>query len=256
MRISLLVLLLSVLACSSCKVKSYYGDSQPVSHGLWNELMKAHVNDQGWLDYQGIQKDKDILEDYLRILENSHPNPQTWSEKERLAYWINAYNAYTVKLVLDHYPVNSIKDIKKGIAFINSVWDIEFINIEGQQYSLTNIEHGILRPKFDEPRIHFAINCASYSCPVLRNEAFVAERLDEQLADAAKQFLNDYRRNRISSESPQLSKIFSWFKGDFTKEGSLISFINEHSGSQRIDADAKIEFLDYDWRLNDSSTQK
>lgn len=256
MRISLFVLILSALAYSSCKVKSYYGNSQPVSHEIWDELLKAHVNDQGWLDYQGIQRDTDRLDEYLSMLENSHPNPKTWSEKERLAYWINAYNAYTVKLVLDHYPVNSIKDIKKGIAFINSVWDIEFITIEGQQYSLTNIEHGILRPKFDEPRIHFAINCASYSCPVLRNEAYVAGQLEEQLTDAAKQFLNDKRRNRISALDPQLSKIFSWFKGDFTKEGSLISFINEHGVSKRIDADAKIEFLDYDWRLNDSSTQQ
>jgi len=250
--------ILLILVCASifgCMVKSFYSTSQPINHDKWSELLRKHVNHDGWLDYQGIQRDTDRFNEYLDLLENNHPNPNTWSKDERMAYWINAYNAFTVKLILDYYPVESIKDIKKGIPFVNSVWDIEFIEIEGQSYSLNNIEHGILRPKFNEPRIHFAINCASYSCPVLRREAFEANRLDLQLKDATQTFLFDGERNRLDEFQPKLSKIFSWFKGDFTKNGSLIEYINLHTPNP-IDSEAKIEYIDYDWRLNDSAILK
>jgi len=253
MRALLFLFTTLLLGTTSCKVKSFYSSSQPIDHELWSTLLSKHVNDDGWIDYQGVQRDSDRFNQYLELLEINHPNPNTWSEDERLAYWINAYNAFTVKLILDYYPVISIKDIKKGIPFINSVWDIEFIEIEGQTYSLNNIEHGIIRPKFNEPRIHFAVNCASYSCPVLQREAFVADRLDAQLNDATQRFLLDGIRNRLESDQPRLSKIFSWYRGDFTKKGSLIDFINKHTPDP-IDSNAKIEFIDYDWRLNDSAT--
>lgn len=254
MRILLFIgLALLLFSAIGCKVKSFYSTSQPITHEIWNELMEKHVNSEGWLDYQGVQRDTDQFNEYLHLLENNHPNPDTWSKNERLAYWINAYNAFTVKLILDNYPTASIKDIKKGIPFVNGVWDIEFIEIEEQSYSLNNIEHGIIRPKFSEPRIHFAVNCASYSCPVLRNEAFVADRLDEQLSDATVVFFTDERRNRLDANTPQLSKILSWYKGDFTKDGTLIEFINQYAPTP-INADAKIDHLDYDWRLNDAAT--
>ncbi|MBT8218496.1 MAG: DUF547 domain-containing protein [Bacteroidia bacterium] len=233
-----------------CKVKSFYSDSQPIDHTEWSELLASHVGEDGWVNYKGIKADTERLETYLRKLEDNHPNPETWSRNQRLAYWINVYNAYTVKLIVDNYPVESIKDIKKGIPFVNSVWDIEFIEIEGERYTLNNVEHGILRPKFDEPRIHFAINCASYSCPVLRNEAYTADQLESQLTEAAQLFLSDPRRNQISSEKPKISRIFSWFKGDFTKNQSLIDFLNKYSEHQ-LRTDAKVDFLDYDWSLND-----
>jgi len=243
------VVLLSLVG-SGCKVKSYYGNNAPIDHSGWTALLQEHVNEDGWVDYEGIVRDSDKLSLYLNTLESNHPNPETWSKEERLAYWINAYNAFTVKLIVDNYPVESIKDIKKGIPFISSVWDIEFIRIEGQNYTLNNIEHGILRPKFEEPRIHFAINCASYSCPVLRSEAYTADRLEDQLTEAAKLFISDTRRNQISSDTPQLSKIFSWFKGDFTNGRTLIEFVNQYSETQ-IRNKSNIEFLDYDWKLND-----
>ena len=125
----------------------------------------------------------------MEELRKGHPNDKHWTETEQLAYWINAYNAFTVELILDHYPVASIRDIKEGVPFINSVWDIDFIKIEGKTYSLNDIEHRILRREFDEPRIHFAIVCASISCPKLRNEAFEA---------AGQVFRHSKQRNRPS----------------------------------------------------------
>ena len=164
--------------------------------------------------------------------------------------WLNAYNAFTVKLIVDNYPVNSIKDIKNGIPFVNTVWDIKFIRIEGATYDLNNIEHGIIRARFEEPRIHFAVNCASKSCPKLANRAFVSNKLDEQLTDAAKSFLRQSDENQIAKNHLKLSKIFSWYGGDFKKEGSLIDYLNKYS-EITIDDNAKIDFLDYDWSLNE-----
>ena len=145
--------------------------------------------------------------------------------------------------------------MKKGIPFVNGVWDIKFIEIEGQEYSLNNIEHGILRPKFEDPRIHVAVNCASYSCPPLLTEAFEAGRLEEQLDYAAKQFLKHKLRNQIEPSKASVSSIFKWYKGDFTKGQSLKDFLNKYL-EQPISESTTIEFLDYNWTLNDSSIQK
>ncbi|MCK5368247.1 MAG: DUF547 domain-containing protein, partial [Cyclobacteriaceae bacterium] len=167
-------------------------------------------------------------------------------------YWINAYNAFTVKLIIDHYPLESIKDIGSAIQipFVNSPWDIKFIEINGKKLDLNNIEHSILRKKFDEPRIHFAINCASFSCPKLRREAYVANNLDVQLEKQAIQFINDLERNSISGSHAEVSKIFSWFKGDFTKEGSLVDFLNQYSNTE-IGKESKISYMNYNWALNE-----
>lgn len=249
------LLLLGMVILAGCKVKAFYSKSDPITHEIWDDILKKHVTEEGWLDYQGVQRDSDQFKSYLKLLSDNHPNPDVWSRNERLAYWINAYNAFTVELILDNYPLESIKDIKKGIPFINGVWDIEFINIEGQEYSLNNLEHGIIRPKFNEPRIHFAVNCASFSCPVLRNEAFTARKLDEQLTDAAKTFLSDPLRNKVDPQYPKLSKIFTWFKGDFTNDGSLIEYVNQFTTTP-IESNADVEFLDYDWALNDAAMQQ
>ncbi len=236
---------------TSCKVADVKSTSRPVSHEIWDSLLKQHVSADGLVDYTGFQKDSARLNAYLEILSNNHPNEAHWSYKERLAYWINAYNAFTVKIVTDNYPIPSIKDIKNGIPFVNTVWDIKFINIEGHAYDLNNIEHGILRPKFNEPRIHFAVNCASISCPVLSSEAYVAKKIDSQLDTAAKRFLSDKSRNKIlSKDKAKLSKIFSWFKGDFTKNKSLPAYISQFTDIE-LNADADLDFLDYDWRIND-----
>jgi len=227
--------------------------AQP-SHEAFDHLLGEHVNNLGWVDYRGLEQKKDQLYNYLNVLKNNHPN-DSWSMEEQISYWINAYNAFTLQLVLEHYPVESIKDIGSWfqIPFFNTPWDIEFIEIGGETYDLNNIEHDILRTKFEEPRIHFAIVCASYSCPRLSSSAYKPETLDAQLEAAAMDFLNDNRKNKIAAGRASVSKIFRWFAGDFKKETTLREFINKYS-KMKISQQADIEFLDYDWRLNDQAT--
>lgn len=236
-------------ACFAAKdVKS---DAKPISHDIFDKLLKKHVNSEGWVDYEGFIRDSTKFYQYLSLLSANHPNRKHWTDEESLAYWINAYNAFTVQLIIEHYPVEGIKDIKSGIGFVNSVWDISFIEIEGQEYDLNNIEHNIIRKKFFDPRIHASVVCASRSCPKLRPEAFTAERLDEQMTEQMTGFINDKTRNNvISSDKAELSKIFNWYGGDFTKNGSLIEYINKYS-TTKLNNGADITWLDYDWGLNE-----
>jgi len=181
------------------------------------------------------------------------PDQKVWSKKDHLAYWINLYNAFTIELILRHYPLESIKDIGSSIQipFVNSPWDVKLIEIDGKKYDLNNVEHSILRKKFDEPRIHFAINCASISCPILRREAYVSEKLDEQLEEQAAAFINDSQKNVISKNKIQLSRIFKWYGGDFTDEVDLISYINQYS-KIKIEDGTNISYMEYNWSLNES----
>ena len=239
----------TALFFATCTVSKKMSDSVPISHEIWSNLLAKHVDDKGWVDYKGFQKDSLVLKQYLELLSSGHPNDKNWTSNEQLAYWINAYNAFTVKLIIDHYPLKSIKDIKKGIPFVNTVWDIKFINIEGHEYDLNNIEHGIIRKQFEEPRIHFAVNCASVSCPKLLNKAYVSDMLEDQLTESAKLFLADPLRNQVSEY--RVSSIFSWFRGDFKKQsGTLVRFINQYI-KQPIPEGADLSFLDYNWQLNE-----
>ncbi|MBW6478324.1 MAG: DUF547 domain-containing protein [Bacteroidales bacterium] len=163
-----------------------------------------------------------------------------------MAYWINAYNAFTIKLITENYPVKSIKDINKD----SSPWDLRFIVINDRTYSLGEIENQILKKEFNDPRFHFAINCASISCPKLLNEAYQPATLNRQLDYAARDFINDETRNRISPGSAQLSSVFEWYNGDFTREGTLIDFINRFSET-KIGSNAKVKYLPYNWNLNE-----
>lgn len=222
----------------------------PPKHDIWDVLLKDYVKD-GKVNYQLLYKNKEQLNTYLNLLQ-SHAPVVNWSRNEQLTYWINAYNAFTIKIILDHYPVKSIKDIgsKVQIPLVNSIWDIQFIEIGGKELSLNDIEHRILRKEFNEPTIHFAIVCASKSCPLLRSEAYKAINIDEQLNEQALLFINDKSKNHLAADHIEISKIFSWFEGDFIKDGSLIEFLNKYS-STRINQNAKIGYLDYDWALND-----
>jgi hypothetical protein len=224
--------------------------ANPVQHGEWDVLVKKHVSKNGMVDYQGFLKDKKQLQVYLDKLSANKPTSK-WSKNEKMAFWINAYNAFTVKLILDHYPIKSIKDIKRGIPFVNSVWDIAFIPMGKEKIDLNYIEHTILRKEFNDPRIHAAINCASFSCPLLRNEAYYASRLDEQLNDAMRRFVNDPQRNQLDKSNIKISKIFSWFAGDFKLNGSsIVNYLNKYA-KKRVQPNAKIDFLEYQWELND-----
>ncbi len=237
------------LACNSAP--KFNSDSVVVSHQIWDELLQKHVDEEGQVDYSGFIASKDSLDAYLAIL-SANPASDTWSNEERLAYWINAYNAFTVLLIVDNYPLESIRDLHPTIYIpaVRTVWHRKFFKIGGKDMNLDTIEHGILRKEFDEPLIHFGIVCASKSCPSLLNEAYDPKKIDEQLKERAIDFLSDESRNRLSKNEIHLSKIFSWFKGDFTKQGSLIDFLNRYSQVE-ISEDATIKYLKYDWSLND-----
>lgn len=237
-----------VIVLFACGQQQPSAQTKPVSHDIFDGLLKKYVDKNGNVNYIGLKKDQKILDSYLTLLSSNEPSA-SWSKDEQLAYWINAYNAFTISLVVKHYPVASIKEIRPGISFINSVWDIKFIKIGKETYDLNNLEHGIIRKKFDEPRVHFAINCASYSCPALRNEAYTADKLDAQLTDAAKSFLADKNKNEFTADRITISKIFDWFTGDFKKNGSLIDFLNKYA-PVKINAKAKIDYKDYLWSLN------
>ncbi len=245
-----LSLLIVLTACQSMNPQQKGSD--PIDHTLFDELLKRYVNNEGWVDYRALQSEGDKLNEYLKLLEENGPNDQTWTKDEQLTYWINAYNAFTIRLILDYYPVASIKDIGSAIQIplVNTAWDIKFIEIGDQELSLNNIEHSIIRKNFDEPRIHFALVCAARSCPKLRNEAYDAARLEQQLTDQARTFLANPDKNRITKDEMELSKIFSWYQGDFTKEGSLVEYLNQYA-PVTIHEDARKTFKKYDWSLNE-----
>ena len=213
-----------------------------ISHDSWDGLMQEYVKD-GVVNYMGIRKDKRFME-YLNLLKSNHPD-ETWSDKQVMAYWINAYNAFTIRLILENYPIESIMKIDDGKA-----WDREFIEIGDKTYSLNQIEHGILRTDFQEPRIHFAVVCASFSCPPLRSQAFDAERLDAQLEEQARNFVNDTRRNTLGDKQPKVSALFDWYKDDFTKNGTVIDYLNQYAENKLAEG-TEYGFMDYDWSLNE-----
>jgi hypothetical protein len=244
------LVLLHMVVLNACGQPIPDSGCKPPSHKAWDDLLRRHVRDDGFVSYAGLKKDSLALNSYLSTLSMCPPS-KSWNEKERLAYWINAYNAFTVQLIIRHHPVKSIKDIgpKLAIPLVNSVWDVKFIDVSGVRVSLNRIEHEILRKEFNEPRIHFAIVCASYSCPTLLNRAFTAELLEKQLEAHAIAFINDPLRNRISNETLELSSIFNWFKGDFTKDGTLPDYIKRYAATAVTDR-PKVSFMDYDWSLN------
>ena len=234
------------------------------SHAQWTALLEKHVQwiDQGasQVDYPGFQADQAQLQDYLARLSAVTPAQyQQWSAEQRLAFLINAYNAFTVQLILEHYPLDSIKEV--GDLFSNA-WQQPFIPLLGQTMTLDDIEHGMIRQPgvFDDPRIHFAVNCASIGCPALRNEAFVANHLDAQLEDSQQRFLGDRSRNRYDPQRKRflVSKIFQWYGEDFAKRwGSLERYLQQHASLlaspaelQRARQTDKIDFGFYDWDLN------
>ncbi|UOQ97637.1 DUF547 domain-containing protein [Hymenobacter sp. 5317J-9] len=222
-----------------------------VDHSAFDKLLKKHVNAKGLVDYKGFKADQAVFDQYLDLLSKNAP-ASSWSKQEQMAYWINAYNAFTIKTILNHYPLESIKDIgsKIKIPFVNTPWADKFFRIGGEKMSLDNIEHGILRKKYDDPRIHFALVCASMSCPRLRNEAYTAAKLDSQLDDQGRDFLNNPAKNKIGKGSAQLSKYFDWYKGDWTKNGqSVAKWVNKYS-TTKIDEKTPISYLDYNWKLN------
>lgn len=206
-------------------------------------FLKSHVSSTGKVNYSKIKTNISQLNNIIKSFENNYPN-SNWSRNEVLVYWINAYNVYTLKLVTSNYPVSSIKDIAA------KPWDKKFINLGGSTLSLNDIEHKKIRGQYNEPRIHFALNCASESCPVLMNKAFTTKSLYSQLTTQTKRFLNDPSKNNFSdAKNIKLSSLFDWYKDDFIKkEGSVIGFINKYRADQL--SSPKIKYMEYSWKLN------
>lgn len=242
--------LLAVVVMTSCGTSAPTSNAAPIEHNMWDKLLKKHVDNKGMVDYKGFKQDRNELKKYLDLLSKNAPSSK-WSKDEKLAYWINAYNAYTVELILEHYPLKSIKDIGSSIKipFVNTPWDVKFIEIGGKKMDLNNIEHGIIRKQFSEPRIHFALVCAAKSCPPLRNEAYTADKLDKQLDDQGRDFLNDPTKNIVTKDKATITKIMDWYGGDFKKKMPIKDWINKYAKT-KLETD-NISYMDYKWALNE-----
>ncbi|MDM9631448.1 DUF547 domain-containing protein [Robiginitalea aurantiaca] len=237
-----LVLIFGSLHAQSGRMKGDT-DISPYLHASWDSLLKAHVSNDGMVNYKGFLEDRESLRSYLSELSETPPQPN-WTREARLAYFINLYNAGTIAMILENYPVKSIRDIKRP-------WGRKWIQVGEDLYSLGDIEHKILR-KMEDPRIHFAINCASFSCPPLPKQAFTEAEVESQLEGVTRAFINDPQRNVICPEKAQVSKIFKWFRADFESAGvSLLDYLNRYT-DKRLKPSTPIEFLPYDWSLNES----
>ena len=234
---------------------SQTADSLTFAHSIFDSLLKDHVDGDGWVDYAALRSDESKLDRYLQSL--GHVDFDRLGRNEKLALLINAYNAFTLRLILDHYPVNSIKDIPDAER-----WDAKRWNVGGNTWSLNQIEHEQIRPKFVEPRVHFALVCAAVGCPKLRNEAYQAGRIDEQLDDQTR-YVHTHDR-WFEFDAPKgvvrLTKLYDWYGGDFKQvAGSVLDFAARYSPELKrvIDGGTKprIEWLNYDWKLNDKTNR-
>ena len=244
---------------------SVFGQDFDQRHTDWTTLLEKHVH---WspdgtasaVDYAGFQSEEKALQRYLdRLSAVPLKRYQAWPETQRQAFLINAYNAFTVALILTRYPdLDSIKDLG---GLFSSPWKQTFFTLLGKTRSLDEVEHDLLRgaPDFDQPRIHFAVNCASIGCPALRPQAYVGEQLETQLEDQTRRFLRDRSRNRVNADRLAISKIFRWYREDFDHAGGLNIFLAEYAAALDLSpaqnsalrrADLAIDFLPYDWRLN------
>jgi len=220
------ILLLSFLFAIAGSVQADYAD-----------VLEKYVDDGGMVNYAGLSKDRTELDGYIKSMEN--PVTDGWGEQDWITFWINAYNARTLQVIIDHYPT-------EGIRKIPGAWTKLTAPILGEKRTLDDIEHKILRKKYKEPRIHMALVCAAKGCPKLRNEPYVADRLDEQLTDQSRDFLSHPDRFKVDGKTVRISPIFKWFKKDFD---SVNDFITQYSGQDV--SGLKIKYQHYDWSLNE-----
>ncbi len=248
--------------------------SQP--HELYAGILTRYVDAEGRVNYAQLKTHRADLDTYVQSLGKIQPEAfARWSEADRLALLMNAYNAFTLKLIIDHYPIQSsfwtsLRFPKNSIRQISGAWDTITFDLIGKPITLGDLEHKILRKQYDEPRIHMAINCASAGCPPLRDEPFSGEKLGHQLADQTQRFLADPAKFRIDKKNKTvyLSSIFKWFGADFEKRytpksnfgrhdmtlRSVLNFISAHLTDEDADwlktGDFAVHYLDYDWTLN------
>jgi hypothetical protein len=237
-------------------------------YGAWSALLKKHVRwlpdgKQSRVNYKGFAADRAALKGVLATLSSV---PQAtfdgWSKPQQMAFLINAYNAFTVELILTKYP--DLKSIKDLGSFLQSPWKKEFFTLLGGERHLDWIEHERLRPVYKDPRVHAAVNCASIGCPALRDEAFTPGQLDSQLDDGMRRFMGDRTRNRLTGGKVEVSSIFKWFKEDFNSgyrgykqvEDVFAAYAEQLSDQPEEQAALRaktlpVSYLDYDWSLND-----
>jgi hypothetical protein len=264
--------LLEILILAFLVAQTVWADSvktEPFNHARWDRLLSVYVQPINGgaataVDYQGMKADQLELKQYLTALSRvSQAQFDHWSKQNQLAFLINAYNAWTVELILIAWP--DVKSIKELGSFFSSPWSKEFVSLLGKTRTLDDIEHGLIRGsgRYNDPRIHFAVNCASIGCPALRAEAYVGDKLDQQLDKQTSLFLTDRSRNRVEGDIVKLSSIFKWYREDFEKGwrgfNRLEDFMLAHGEALGLpesmvtklnNGKANIEFLDYDWRLN------
>ncbi len=241
----------------------------------YRTLLKAHVDNNGMVDYKKLKAKANDLDKYLAKLATLDAKAfAKLNKQDKIALWINAYNALTLKAIISNYPIKwsylrSIKYPKNSIRQIGGVWDKLKSDVMGRKMTLNDVEHNELRKKFNEPRIHMALVCAAMSCPPLRNEPFVGETLDKQLDDQTRRFLKNSARFRIDRKAKRvyLSPIFKWFGGDFVKsfgpngsdERAALNFIArylpENDKKYLAKGKYKVKYLDYDWTLNERKTR-
>jgi hypothetical protein len=221
----------------------------------WDELLHQYVDEGGLVNYQAWKQSPQKLTNWLQSL--SAIAPESLSPDEQIALWLNLYNALTIARVLEKYPIKSILPrflgIPNWLAFA-IFFSRPVYTLNRRRYSLSDIEHNILRQKFDEPRIHFALVCASIGCPLLRNEAYVGDRLEVQLEEDARRFINNFDKVFYdpNEEIIYCSKIFKWYEKDFLEvANSIPEYIQTYLSSDiHLDATTAIKYLDYDWSLN------
>ncbi len=281
-----IMLLLMAIAISGCTtIQPVIRDQQTAEPGIFtnesfDRVLQRYVNERGFVDYIALRKDPDDLEDYYYQITTYSPDshPELFpTENHKLAYWINAYNAGAMKTVLTYYPIDSVLDVKQpGIFFFLSnksgFFFFQRLKFGGKTTSLYYLENSVIRKRFGEPRIHFAVNCASVSCPRLPMQAFYGDKLDRQLDDETRFFLTEDRNFRIDHEEKviYLSSIFKWYEKDFTdwyskkypeEKASLLSYIELYLEPEKAEAlkavsdSYKISFIPYDWNLNDQNAQ-
>lgn len=209
-------------------------------NGEWNNLLQKYVSADGKVNYKGLLNHKNEIADL--VAKWSSLSIDAMSRDEKLAYWINLYNLCTVHTILEHYPIKSIMDISNG-----KVFDEKRFSVRGEKLSLNDIENVKIRPVFKEPRIHFAVNCAAVSCPPLKNSAWKASTLEQDLEARTKAFINNTSYNKLSKSKVQLSKIFEWYAVDFPSD--ILDYVRPYS-AQTIGSKAKVSYLEYDWALN------
>ncbi|MCL4179698.1 MAG: DUF547 domain-containing protein [Verrucomicrobia bacterium] len=220
-------------------------------------ILQTYVKD-GLVDYAALKTRRQPLDQYLaEVASVAEADFKGWTEPRRLSFLLNAYNAYTLQLIIDHYPVKSIKDIG---SFFKGPWDQPVVRLFGRTLTLNNLEHDIIRKDYPDPRIHFALVCAARGCPPLREEAYLAARLDEQLDDQARQFLATPTKNRVDAgaRTVYLSPIFKWYGADFEKKhGSVLAALQPYwpkaSTAALAQESLKIRYDDYDWSLNQTT---